>query len=58
MQSDNSYSFELTDQEVKCLEKYLSDGSIKWLGFTAEQRTTAIRPIKIQKSQIEAIEGM
>lgn len=58
MQSENGYSFELTDREIECLQRYLSDDSIKWLGFTAEQRTTANRPIKIQKSQIEAIEGM
>lgn len=58
MQSENSYSFELTDREIECLQRYLLDGSVKWLGFSAEQRTTANRPIKIQKSQIEAIEGM
>lgn len=58
MQSENSYSFELTDREIDSLQRYLLDDGVKWLGFSAEQRTTANRPIKIQKSQIEAIEGM
>lgn len=58
MQSENSYSFILDDKELGCLARYLSDGSIKWLGFTGKQRYMSDRPIKINKSQIEAIEGM